>query len=264
MKSLADRIREHVHERYVQPARAASSSEVTIRAGDVHSDMGLVSRMPAVCAALDSRIFADESGLRPVSRTGPRQGANAFFRFSLVPINGAGRHTAERLAMPQDSRPEPTPDDQAPGPAPIVPPGGTVYLVSCVSAKMTQPTEARSLYVSDWFKKARAHVEGTGAVWFILSAEHGLVDPTSVIAPYERTLNTMTVRERRAWADRVIGQLKATLPRAERIYVLAGERYREFLMGHLRSICPDVQVPMEGLRIGEQLSWLSGAAPHEV
>ena len=40
---------------------------------------------------------------------------------------------------------------------------------------------------------------------------------------------------------------------------LAGERYREFLARHLASRGVEVSVPMEGLRIGEQLSWLGSS-----
>jgi hypothetical protein len=67
----------------------------------------------------------------------------------------------------------------------------TVYLVSCVSKKRRTPTQARDLYNSDWFLKARDYVEGTHSPWFILSAEYGLVPPDQVLAPYERTINAM-------------------------------------------------------------------------
>ncbi len=40
-------------------------------------------------------------------------------------------------------------------------------------------------------------MERTGAPWFILSAEYGLLSPETEIAPYERTLNTMSVSDRR-------------------------------------------------------------------
>jgi len=93
--------------------------------------------------------------------------------------------------------------------------------------------------------------------WFILSAEHGLLNPDTVTRPYEKTLNTMGVAERRAWAQRVIRQMGTDLPPANRIVVLAGQRYREFLMGYLSNRFADVEVPLEGLRIGEQLSWLA-------
>ena len=89
----------------------------------------------------------------------------------------------------------------------------------------------------------------------ILSAKHGLVDPDAVIDPYEMTLNNMPIGDRRAWANRVVEQMAAH-PRPGRVVMLAGARYREFLEPKLRSLGITVEVPMTGLRIGEQLNWL--------
>ena len=139
----------------------------------------------------------------------------------------------------------------------------TLYLVSCVSGKLESPAPACELYTSQWFGLTRRFVENTGAPWFILSAEHGLVDPDHVIAPYERTLNTMGIDARRDWARRVKVQMDAVLPAVDRCVVLAGERYREFLIDYLRTRYV-VDVPMQGLAIGQQLQWLSrrpGLAP---
>ncbi len=83
----------------------------------------------------------------------------------------------------------------------------TIYLVSCVAKKSRQPKPAGDLYESAWFRKARAYVEEQNSPWFILSAEHGLLRPDEVIAPYNRTLNKMGIRDRRAWADRVVSQV---------------------------------------------------------
>ncbi len=58
--------------------------------------------------------------------------------------------------------------------------GASLYLVSCVSMKRASPSPARDLYVSQWFLKARAHVEAAGWPWLILSAEHGVVHPDQV------------------------------------------------------------------------------------
>ena len=135
---------------------------------------------------------------------------------------------------------------------------GTVYLVSCVGQKRSQPAAARDLYRSAWFMKARSYVEASGRPWFILSAEYGLVAPDTVIEPYEKTLNTMGVAARREWAAMVARQLCEEVRRADRIVVLAGARYREFLMPVLSRMADVVEVPMEGLRIGEQLRWLTG------
>jgi len=139
----------------------------------------------------------------------------------------------------------------------------TLYLVSCVSRKQDQACPAKDLYISDWFRKARAYIELSGHLWFILSAEYGLLDPEAVVEPYERTLNKMPIRERRAWAEGVIAQLRGKLDGVDRIVILAGARYREFIMPDLTSRVAEVEVPLEGLRIGEQLSLLSGKIRHE-
>ena len=133
----------------------------------------------------------------------------------------------------------------------------TVYLVSCVGQKLSMPAPARDLYASAWFCKARSYIESTGHPWFILSAKHGVVHPDEVIAPYDLTLKAMRIAERRRWADRVISQLEPKLGDVVEVTLLAGMRYREFIQPWLASTGVIVTVPMEGLRIGEQLSWLS-------
>lgn len=139
--------------------------------------------------------------------------------------------------------------------------GITVYLVSCVSRKRAQECKAFELYVSDWFRKARLIVEASGCPWFILSAEYGLVSPNQVIAPYERTLNSMGVADRREWANRVVIQLTNTVPDLSCVTFLAGERYRTLLTQHLVDRGVKVSIPMRGLRIGEQLRWLGEHSP---
>jgi len=135
-----------------------------------------------------------------------------------------------------------------------------LFLVSCVSKKKTERTCASDLYMkSAWFVKVRRLVEATGAPWFILSAEHGLLSPDAEIDPYNRTLNDMSPKERRAWADRVKGLMDIKLPEADEVVVLAGQKYRENLMPYLRQRYASVRVPMKGLTIGRQLKWLGDA-----
>lgn len=136
----------------------------------------------------------------------------------------------------------------------------TLFLVSCVGRKLAAPARARDLYASEWFKKARAYVEAHGDRWVILSAKYGVVDPDAEIAPYERTLATMPIAERRAWADRVLASLRPRLSGVERVVVLAGSRYREFLVEPLRQLGVELDVPLAGLPIGKQLQWLGARA----
>ena len=89
----------------------------------------------------------------------------------------------------------------------------TVYLVSCVGTKQTHTSPARYLYTSPWFVKARRYVEARSGEWFILSAEHGLIDPDQVIAPYERTLNKMKKADRVAWGQGVCDALERIVDR---------------------------------------------------
>jgi hypothetical protein len=132
----------------------------------------------------------------------------------------------------------------------------TVYLVSCVGKKQNHACKASELYASQWFLKARAYVEATHRPWFILSAEYGLLAPDRIVEPYDKTLNRMELSERREWARRVIAQMDADLPPADRIVILAGKRYREFLTDYLRRRAGRVEVPMQGLAIGKQLQFL--------
>lgn len=134
-----------------------------------------------------------------------------------------------------------------------------VYLVSCVKRKMSCPAEAQKLYTSDWFSKARGLVVNTGKPWFILSAKYGLVSSDTLISPYNVTLNKMGIADRRTWADRVKNQMDEMMPKADVVVVLAGVKYRENLMAYLRGRFPRVTVPMEGLQIGRQLSWMKNA-----
>ena len=68
-----------------------------------------------------------------------------------------------------------------------------VILVSCVGQKLGYPAPAADLYQSDWFKKARAYAEAEGQRWYILSAKHGLVNPSKVLTPFDRDWETKSL-----------------------------------------------------------------------
>jgi hypothetical protein len=132
-----------------------------------------------------------------------------------------------------------------------------IGLVSCVSKKQPIASPAKDLYDSPLFKKARRYIEQHCESWFILSAKYGLVDPFEVIEPYEETLNTKKRYERTEWAEHVWKDLCRHIKPGDRVTILAGQRYREFLEPRLVEHGCQVEVPMRGLRIGFQLQWLS-------
>lgn len=140
-----------------------------------------------------------------------------------------------------------------------VTPAAVVALVSCVKKKRETPAPAQDLYVSQLFRGLRVYAERDADAWFILSAEHGLLRPEQIVAPYERTLNTMAKADRIEWAGRVGQQLLGVLPVGAKIVMLAGERYREFLLPLLIGHGFAVSVPLAGLKLGEQLQRLKTA-----
>ncbi|WP_296184827.1 DUF6884 domain-containing protein [uncultured Neisseria sp.] len=89
---------------------------------------------------------------------------------------------------------------------------------------------------------------------FILSALHGLLNLSDEVEPYNLTLNDMAVAKRKAWAEEVLKSLRenADIEKDEFVF-LAGERYRQFLMPFLKNY----SIPMQGLKIGMQLQWLT-------
>ena len=83
VESLADRIRRHVNASFIEPARKAGRTQVLVTAGDVHKDLRLENRMPAVCAALDAAKFQTEYRVVTSRRSGPNQSSTVTWLFSI-------------------------------------------------------------------------------------------------------------------------------------------------------------------------------------
>lgn len=130
-----------------------------------------------------------------------------------------------------------------------------IILISCVSKKLDKKAKAKDLYVSSLFKKNLKYAETLKPdLIFILSAKYGLLSLDKEISPYDLTLNSMTQDEIKIWANEVLIQLKKlTDLNVDKFIFLAGNNYRKYLVPHIKNY----SVPMEGLGIGEQLSWLT-------
>lgn len=129
-----------------------------------------------------------------------------------------------------------------------------IVLISCVKSKLPGRAKARDLYVSPLFRLNLAYAASLGPdAIYVLSAKYGLVGLDEEIDSYDLTLNTMGVREKQAWAERVLAQLrgKADLARDHFVF-LAGMNYRQYLLPAIRSY----EVPLEGYSFGQQLSEL--------
>ena len=66
----------------------------------------------------------------------------------------------------------------------------------------------------------------------------------------------MPKRDREAWAERVQLQLLGMLPVGAIVVILAANRYREGIVSFLDKYGFRIEVPLEGLKFGQQLQWL--------
>lgn len=128
-----------------------------------------------------------------------------------------------------------------------------IALISCTKLKEEFPCEAKKLYSkSTLFNKAVSYIEANDYDdWYVLSAKYGLLSKDKVVEPYDVTLNKMNIKERKCWAEMVLRDIVKIKPMKVDFY--AGMKYREYLVKQLKDIGILVNVPLEGLCIGEQL-----------
>lgn len=131
-----------------------------------------------------------------------------------------------------------------------------VILVSCAATKLDRPASAADLYASPLFRAARCYAEASGHPWFVLSAQHGLVEPTTVLEPYDTKLTDLKPDERSSWANRVTRALYYKGFGGWGVFEIhAGDAYARPLRDALTPIALDIIEPLDGLGIGLRLHW---------
>ncbi|CAB4959246.1 unannotated protein [freshwater metagenome] len=141
-----------------------------------------------------------------------------------------------------------------------------IGFVGCVKGKADRPMPAQELYTSSLFIKRRKFVEESCDSWWILSAEHGLVSPNEILAPYDRALKDTTLLEKRLWSAQVLDAvaLRISVEPGAIAELHAGKEYRDFgLCSGLLEASWRIENPTEGMRIGAQLQFYARALNHE-
>jgi hypothetical protein len=70
--------------RYLEPARERRETLVTIRAGDIHRELGLRNRVPNVCQVMESKLLEKEAGVRISSKQGPPSGRGTTLTVTYI------------------------------------------------------------------------------------------------------------------------------------------------------------------------------------
>ena len=133
-----------------------------------------------------------------------------------------------------------------------------IGLVSCVKTKKDEPAPPKDLYTSSYFEKMRAYAEQYHEEWWILSAKHGLLAPEGPpIEPYDDTLSGAAVAKKRKWAEQVAAQLaeQGLLSADVTLVIHAGQDYYGELLPRIKDSSVTVEIPTEGLAIGETQAW---------
>ncbi len=131
-----------------------------------------------------------------------------------------------------------------------------IVLISCVKLKRQTKSKVKDLYISALFKKSFAYAEHylQPDKILVLSAKHGLLDLDTEIEPYDATLNNMSAKERKKWAEKVIQQLQIQTDLANDQFIfLASNRYTQYLIPRIAHY----ELPLKGLGIGKQLNLLN-------
>lgn len=137
-----------------------------------------------------------------------------------------------------------------------------IGLIGDVKTKRDVRAPARELFTSPLFQARRSYAERVCDIWFILSAQHGLLHPDQVVAPYDRSLAGADRATKEQWARRSLWQIDQAWRewRDTIVEFHAPEEYRSFgLVDGLEQRGAVVLVPAEHFGGGEQLAFYAEA-----
>jgi hypothetical protein len=83
MLKPSDRVRDHIKRNYIDPAKKEGKKNLTIRAGDIHKELGFSRRIPVVCSALRSRKLSKICGIELTYIGGPNNSTTTTFTYQL-------------------------------------------------------------------------------------------------------------------------------------------------------------------------------------
>ena len=132
-----------------------------------------------------------------------------------------------------------------------------LLLVTCVYEKADGPRAAKDLYRSAYFDRLRRYAEAHGRPWFIVSAEHGLVQPEEWLVPYERYLPDTPLWYQKVWGSWVVARLRLLAGDLEgrTVELHLSPPYAAQVAPRLEEVGAMVRVPLAEVPAERQLAW---------
>lgn len=127
-----------------------------------------------------------------------------------------------------------------------------ICFVGCTKHKKSYKCKASELYSEsvNFRKQINIISKIYKCEYYILSAKHGLVNPSDILEPYDLSLYNMNTKEIEKWVENVKNQMNDVFD-CKNIHAifLCGEKYRKNLL----DIFYSYEEPFKGLGIGQQM-----------
>ncbi|MBD2613906.1 hypothetical protein H6G94_21960 [Nostoc punctiforme FACHB-252] len=131
-----------------------------------------------------------------------------------------------------------------------------IYLVAGCGKQLPYSAAAKDLYCSQHFQACRRYVEEKESRWYILSPLHQVLNPETIIKPYDKSPYSLSHQERILWAEQVAENLIQVASLEIEFVFLTGKLYRQEVTPILQAKGYETKVPMQHLAIGQQLAWI--------
>lgn len=126
--------------------------------------------------------------------------------------------------------------------------------IGCGKKKNNTACKAELMYQGIFFKTCLQYAKTFKDHIYILSAKYGILELDEIISPYDKTLNSMSKKDKSLWVDMVKSQLKEkNISTQEEAIFLCGKNYYSDIL-HLFGV---VQIPLDNLPgMGYQIQWM--------
>ncbi|MFC7393578.1 DUF6884 domain-containing protein [Scopulibacillus cellulosilyticus] len=131
-----------------------------------------------------------------------------------------------------------------------------IGLLATARKKSNTPDKVIDFYKSPLFIKSVQYAQNHYDRFYFYNAKDGLLLPDQIMSPYDVSIKTFTIQEKKRWGQKVIKAfLTYESPQDKLIFLHGGQVYRKFLEPELRKQGYIFEVPLKGLGIGKQLKW---------
>ena len=150
----------------------------------------------------------------------------------------------------------------------------TIALIGCGKEKAAVPAPAKEIYTGQLFQASRRWAERNTDAYFIASAKHLVMEPNTVIEPYDLAITDLSAEDQMWRARQIESQFHSrwvefcefakgpngfvVATKKPRVVLLASQAYlRGFYDRALRGVkLYEFEDPLRGLGIGQRLAWL--------